>query len=243
MATTMNTRNSITVGVVLLATLAGTVANATDAYSSATPPAFSNELRVGVYFLQYHVSADDLTGPYVPPGVNIDVNNVSTPYFAYTRRLAPHWVAQLAAGIPPKTETVGKGPATVGSVPFEGQVVSTAKWLSPSLLVNYVFRDEAGTWRPYLGVGINYTKFYDLQSTAAGNAANGGPTAISLTSSVGPVVTAGVRWHIKDHWSAYASYDYAMVNTDYTGNTAGVIRRTTIKFNPSTLVLSVGYAF
>ena len=47
----------------------------------------------------------------------------------------PHWVAQLAAGIPPKTETVGKGPPTVGSVPFDGVVVSTAKWFSPSLLV------------------------------------------------------------------------------------------------------------
>jgi hypothetical protein len=33
------------------------------------------------------------------------------------------------------------------------------------------------------------------------------------------------------------------VDTDYTGNTAGVIRRTKIRFNPSTLVVSVGYAF
>lgn len=239
----MNTRSSITAGVVLFGTLAGGTAMAADALLSATRPVFSNEIRVGMYLLQYHVSADDLTGPYVPPGVNVDVNNISTPYFAYVRRLAPNWVAQLAAGIPPKTETVGKGPATVGSVPFDGQVVSTAKWFSPSLLINYVFRDESEAWRPYLGVGINYTKFYDLQSTAAGNAANGGPTAISLTSSVGPVVTAGVRWHIKDHWSAYASYDYAMVNSDYTGNTARVIRRTSIKFNPSTLVISVGYAF
>ncbi len=239
----MKTRNSIRAGIVLLGTLAGSAAMAADAVITATRADFNNEIRVGMYFLQYHVSASDLSGPYVPPGVNLDVNNVSTPYFAYIRRLSPHWVAQLAAGIPPKTETVGKGPATVGSVPFDGQVVSTAKWFSPSLLVNYVFRDESETWRPYLGAGINYTKFYDLQSTAAGNAANGGPTAISLSSSFGPVVTAGVRWHIKDHWSAYASYDYAVVNSDYTGNTAGVIRRTSINFNPTTLVVSVGYAF
>ena len=239
----MNIRISITTAGLALSAVVAHTATAADALVSATRPVFSNELRVGMYFLQYHVDADDLTGPYVPPGVNLDVNNVSTPYFAYIRRLAPHWVAQLAAGIPPKTETVGKGPATVGSVPFDGQVVSSARWFSPSLLVNYVFRDESATWRPYLGAGINYTKFYDLQSTAAGNAANGGPTAISLTSSVGPVVTAGVRWHIKDRWSAYASYDYAVVDTDYTGNTAGVIRHTTIRFNPSTLVVSVGYAF
>jgi outer membrane protein len=203
----------------------------------------SNEIRVGAYIVMYDAKADDLTGPYVPPGVNVDVKNVNTPYFAYLRRLGPHFVGQLSAGVPPKTETVGKGPATLGSVPFNGQVVSTAKWFSPSLIVNYVFRDESQALRPYLGAGVNYTRFYDLQSTPAGDAANGGPTAISLSSSVGPVVVAGLRWHIKDHWSAYASYDMARVNSDYVGDTAGVLRRTHIKFNPSSVVLAVGYAF
>ena len=84
--------------------------------------------------------------------------------------------------MPPKTETVGKGPATVGSVPFDGQVVSTARRFSPSLLVNYVFFDKSAALRPYLGAGVNYTKFHDLQSTAA-----------------------GIRWHIIDRWSAYPS--------------------------------------
>jgi outer membrane protein len=209
----------------------------------AAPSALNNEIRVGAYIVTYDAKADDLTGPYVPPGVNVDVKNVTTPYFAYLRRLTPHLVAQLAAGVPPKTETVGKGPPTLGSVPFDGQVVSTAKWFSPSILINYVFRDESKALRPYLGAGVNYTRFYDLQSTPAGDAANGGPTAITLSSSVGPVLTAGVRWRLKDRWSAYASYDVAKVDSDYVGDTAGVIRRTHIKFNPSTLVLAVGYAF
>ena len=238
----MNKRNGIMAGVLLLGFAAAGTAIA-DTAVSVTRPVYENEIRLGMYFLQYHVNADELAGPYVPPGVNLDVNSVSTPYFAYLRRLSPHLVAQLAAGVPPKTETVGKGPAYLGSVPFDGQVVSTAKWFSPSLLVNYVFRDESEALRPYLGVGINYTKFYDLQSTAAGNAANGGPTAISLTSSVGPVVTAGLRWHIKDRWSAYLSYDYAYVSSDYTGNTAGVIRTTRVRFNPTTVIAAVGFAF
>ena len=209
----------------------------------AADPILSNEIRVGAYILHYDAKADDLKGPYVPPGVNVDVKSVTTPYFAYVRRLSPHLIAQLAAGVPPKTETVGKGPATLGSVPFNGQVVSTAKWFSPSVLVNYVFRDESEAWRPYVGLGINFTRFYDLKSTAAGDAANGGPTAIRLSNSLGPVVTAGIRWKIQQHWSLYASYDRAWVGSDYIGNTAGVLRRTHIDFNPSTLVLSAGYAF
>jgi outer membrane protein len=232
----MNAHNKITAFATLATLMAAIPAMAADSVPN-------NEIRVGAYIVMYDAKADDLTGPYVPPGVNIDVKNVTTPYFAYVRRLSPHLVAQLAAGVPPKTETVGKGPATLGSVPFNGQVVSTAKWFSPSILVNYVFGAESNALRPYLGAGVNYTRFYDLRSTPAGDAANGGPTAISLSSSVGPVLTAGLRWHIKDSWSAYASYDVAQVDSDYVGDTAGVIRRTHVKFNPSTLVLSVGYAF
>lgn len=232
----MYIRNKITAGAALIGLMATVPAMAAD-------NVLSNEIRVGAYIVTYDAKADDLTGPYVPPGVNVDVKNVTTPYFAYLRRLTPHLVGQLSAGVPPKTETVGKGLATVGSVPFAGQIVSTAKWFSPSIVLNYVFLDESRPLRPYVGVGVNYTRFYDLQSTPAGDAANGGPTAISLSSSVGPVGVLGLRWHIKDHWSAYASYDVARVNSDYIGNTAGVIRRTSIKFNPSTVVLAVGYAF
>src|SRR5882757_2663323 len=103
----MYIRNQFTAGAALIGLLAAIPALAADSVQS-------NEIRVGAYFVMYDAKADDLTGPYVPPGVNVDVNDVTTPYFAYLRRLTPHLVAQLAAGVPPKTETVGKGPATVG---------------------------------------------------------------------------------------------------------------------------------
>jgi outer membrane protein len=211
--------------------------------AAAADSVYGNEIRAGIYIVQYDTHADDITGPFVPKGVNLNVNNVNTAYVAYIRRLSPNFVLELAAGVPPKTETVGKGPATLGSVPFNGEVISTAKWLAPTLLLNYVFFDESATWRPYFGVGANYTKFYDRQSTAAGNAANGGPTAISLSSSLGPAATLGVRWHLQDRWSLYASYSYSVVRSNLTANTAGVIRRTHIDFNPTTLVVAVGFAF
>lgn len=203
----------------------------------------ANELRLGAYLVSYDVKASDISGPFVPSGVNLDVKDVTTPYFAYVRRVSPHFLLELAAGIPPKTETIGKGPATLGSVPFNGQVLSTAKWFAPTVLAIYVFGQEDAQFRPYLGLGVNHTKFYDLKSTAAGDAANGGPTAITLSSSTGPAVSAGLRWRIADRWAAYASYDYSRVNSDYSGNTAGFVRTTHIKFNPYTVVLSVGYSF
>jgi outer membrane protein len=207
------------------------------------------EIRLGEYFVMYDAKASDLRQdgngqPFqLPGGLNLDVKNVNTPYLAATYTFTPNWVLQLSAGIPPKTETIGKGPAALGSIPYNGQVVSTAKWFAPTLIVNYVIGPEAWPVRPYVGVGINYTHFYDRQSTAAGDAANGGPTSISLTNSTGFEWTVGAKVKLADRWHAYASYSATKVNSDYVGNTAGVIRRTSIKFNPSAFVLSVGYSF
>jgi outer membrane protein len=203
----------------------------------------SNSARIGLYSVFYHVKADNLSGPYVPPGANIDANNVETVYLAYVRRLSSHFDLELTAGYPPLQKTVGKGPATLGSVPYNGQVIATARWLAPTLLVEYMFFDENSKWRPYIGAGVNYTTFYDRDSTAQGNAASGGPTKLSLTSSVGPVGTVGLAYNIVNHWNMYASYSISQVKTKLNADTAGVIRTTHISFGPQALVVSVGYSF
>ncbi|HME41056.1 MAG TPA: OmpW family outer membrane protein [Steroidobacteraceae bacterium] len=213
-----------------------------------TAPALADDLpgnsaRIGLYSVFFHVSADDLSGPYVPPGANIDAKNVETLYLAYVRSLSAHFDVELTLGYPPLQKTVGKGPATLGSVPYDGQVIATARWIAPTLLLEYDFLGENSQWRPYVGAGVNYTTFYDRDSTAAGNAASGGPTKLSLTSSVGPAVTAGVNYHITGNWHFYGSYSWSQVKTDLTADTAGVIRTTRISFGPQALVLSVGYSF
>jgi hypothetical protein len=98
----------------------------------------NSTVRVGAYFVFYHVSADDITGPYVPAGLNINVKDTQTLYLAYLRRLSTHFVAEVSAGIPPLTKTYGKGPALLGSVPFNGQVISTARWFAPTVSIQYV---------------------------------------------------------------------------------------------------------
>ncbi len=203
----------------------------------------NNSIRAGVYLIQYDAKANDISGPYVPPGVNLNVKDVQTMYFAYVRRLSPHFDLELTAGVPPKTKTVGQGPAQLGSVPYAGQVVATSRWFAPALLLEYKFFDESARFRPFAGLGVNYTHFFDNTSTSAGNAANGGPTKIGLSDSVGAAATVGFSYRLQDHWSVYGSYSVSKVKSDMTAETSGVTRTTTIDFRPSTVVLSVGYSF
>jgi outer membrane protein len=203
----------------------------------------NNTVRLGAYLVHYDAHASDVAGPFVPSGVNLSVDDVQTLYFAYVRRLSPNLSVELAGGVPPKTKTVGKGPATLGSVPYSGQTVGTSKWFSPTVLLLYNFLDESAAIRPYVGLGFNYTHFFDNNSTPAGNAANGGPTSISLSNSFGGAATLGVGYRLQDHWNLAVSYSVSQVKSDMVANTSGALRRTTIDFRPSVLVLSAGYSF
>ena len=203
----------------------------------------NNTFRIGEYWVFYHVYADNISGPFVPPGLNLTVKNVQTPYLAYLRRLSPHFVAELAIGIPPLTKTYGKGPASVGSVPYNGQQISSARWLAPTALIEYVFFDESYKLRPYIGVGLNYVNFYDRKSSAAGNAAAGGPTSISLSPSIGPAATVGVNYQMTRNWSVMASYSAARVQTQLEAHTGGVVRTSNISFGPQSLVVAAGFSF
>jgi len=207
------------------------------------PQPLNNEVRLGFYYIHYFSSADDLHGPFTPPGLNFSFDDVFTPYVAYVRRLSSHFQVEAAFGVPPLTNTVASGPAKVGSVPFNGQTISSARFAAPTVLLEYNLFDESHTWRPYVGLGVNYTYFYDRQSTAAGDAISGGPTRLSLTSSVGFAATAGITYQFNRHWSAHASYTIAQIHSDLTADTNGVIRQSHIEFWPGALVISGGYAF
>jgi outer membrane protein len=209
----------------------------------ADDEAWNNSFRVGSYSVFYHLSATDLQGPYVPAGVNFKAKDLETLYVGYIRRLSPSFQVELALGYPPLSKLEGRGIATVGSVPYNGQVIGSARWLSPTVLFEYQFLPESYKLRPYIGVGVNYTAFYDRDSNAQGNAANGGPTRLSLTSSVGPAGTVGMTYKVSGPWHLNVSYSIARVNTDLTTDTAGIERTAHIKFGPQALVVSGGYSF
>ena len=234
----MNTASLRALSVALFSTSASLYQAAS--FADTAPP---NEIRAGMYALFYNVSAQNISGPYAPAGLNLSVKNVQTLYLAYVRTLTDHFNLELALGYPPITKTYGKGPSMLGSVPYNDVELSSARWAAPTLLLNYKFLNENYALRPYLGAGINYVYFYDRDSTAAGNAASGGPTKLSLTRSLGPAGTVGLAYNISGNWNLYASYSASRVNSHLVADTGGVIRTTDIKFGPQAAVVAVGYSF
>jgi outer membrane protein len=205
-----------------------------------------NTLRLGMYSVFFHSSASDLAGPFIPAGQDLTatVKNVETPYIAYLRTLSTHFTFELAFGVPPLTKAYGKGPATLaGTVPFNGQELLTSRWFAPTALIEYVFLDESHALRPYVGVGVNYSMFYNRNISPAGEAVIGGPTRVELSSSVGPAVTGGLYYRLPKNWSVMASYSWARVTSHLNAITTDLVRTSDISFGPTTLIVAVGYSF
>lgn len=200
-----------------------------------------NTIKVGIAHLSIHSQADNLTsnGPafLTPQPAGISVGDATTLLVSYIRKLDEHWDLDLETGLPPTHDTHGVGTLA----PFG--VVSKVKQAGPSLFVNYNFGAANSKFRPFVGLGINYTRFYDAESTASGNLASGGPTKLELSDSWGPAAQLGASYKLADNWSVIGSIAVAKVKSDMTAITGSIRRTTTIDFRPVVYTLGVAYSF
>ncbi len=200
-----------------------------------------NTIKIGVAHLSIHSRADNLSsnGPafLTPQPAGLSVGDATTLLVSYIRKLDDHWDLDFEFGIPPTHNTFGVGTLA----PFG--VVSKVKHAGPTLFVNYKFGAPESRFRPFVGLGINYTRFYDAESTASGSLAAGGPTKIELSDSWGPAAQLGASYKIDERWSVVGTIAVARVKSDLTATTGSIQRTTTIDFRPVAYTLAIGYSF
>lgn len=222
------------------------IAGVLAACATAPSMAQQNTFKFGISNVQPHSSASDVSGPFTPGGISLQVRDKTTPFISYTREINDQWEVELGLGIPPKHDIVLKinNAALPGSArALSGQVGATIRQVAPTLFANYKFLEKTSLLRPFVGVGINYSRFDKTRSTAAGDALNGGPSSISLDDSVGLALQAGVAWRLSNAWSVSASLATARVKSKITTNTLGIERHADITFKPRVFTVAMGYSF
>ncbi|MDX1677927.1 OmpW/AlkL family protein [Arsukibacterium sp.] len=116
-------------------------------------------------------------------------------------RFQPNWAVQLIAATPFSHDIRVKGSA------IDGLKVGKTKQLPPTLLAQYHFMPEHETFDPFIGIGLNYTIFFDEQID---NQLKDALEALSVTAatdsvtlktknSVGLAVQAGVNIKVTDN--------------------------------------------
>lgn len=105
--------------------------------------------------------------------------------------------------------------------------------LPPTLTAQYHFAPDAAV-DPYLGVGINYTHFYNVKT---------GPVASSIKykDSFGPAVQAGVDVHLNKHWCLNADFKKIIIRSDVDVVAGGATLKTKVDIDPVVIGFGVGY--
>jgi outer membrane protein len=114
-----------------------------------------------------------------------------------------------------------------------GKVAQT-KQLPPTLGVNYHFMPDR-TVSPFVGIGLNYTNFFDTKGTGAlaGD-------SVSIANSWGVAAHAGIDVKINAKWIFTADLRWMNIESDVKVNGAKV---GTAKIDPLAYGVSLGYRF
>ena len=217
--------------------------------AAAVVPALAqqNTVNIGISNVQPHATgASDFSGPFTPSGISMDVFNKTTPFFSFTREINDQWEVEFALGVPPAHDIalkVNNPNLPASAQALNGQLGSRVRQVAPTLFVNYKFLEKSSPWRPFIGVGINYTSFDQTSMTAAGNALSGGATSLSMEDSMGLAAQGGVTYRFDNQWSLTGSIATAQVRSRITTNTLGIQRTADITFKPRVYTIALGYSF
>ena len=187
-----------------------------------------NTVKLGAIQYSPHAKTTGISGLGVPPGADATIDSATTLLFTYERQLAGNLGLEFVLGLPPTVKAQASG-----TVPFLGEVLS-AKNVAPTVLINYHFGDAGSTLRPYLGVGINYTRFTNAKTPYGWQ--------VSLSDSWGPAAHAGVDYAVNRQWGLFASVGVAQVKSDLVAVGAAVLR-STIDFRPITFAAGASFKF
>ena len=188
-----------------------------------------NIVKVGVTEYTTHSQTNGISGIGVPPGADTQTGNASTVIFVYERLFTPNVGLEFVLGIPPTI----KAKAT-GSVAFLGDDVLSAKNLAPTVLLNYHFGAPGDTWRPYLGAGMNYTRFISIKSKLASD--------VKMGDSYGYAVQAGINYALTKDIGLFASIAKLDVKSKVVASGTTVLT-TTVDFRPIVYSAGISYQF
>jgi outer membrane protein len=151
--------------------------------------------------------------------LGLSINNKTFGEVDVTYFLSPNLAAELVLTTPQK-QTVYANGSEIGSF----------KHLPPSLLMQYHFTDLQGI-KPYVGAGINYTRFSDVSL----------PAGVSLDShSWGWAFQAGLDIPLDRNWSINLDVKKAYIRSDIYAAGSSIGR---LRVDPILYAVGLGYRF
>lgn len=158
--------------------------------------------------------APGVTSFGTPAGVTVDVRNGYSVFGSIGKFLDDHWAVEgLVLALPFKHDIHG-----TGTIERLGKV-ATVKQLPPTLVLHRYFGQWGDKFRPSLGIGVNYTYFFDAKASDALESYTGGPTKIKMKPSLGLGLFAGAQYQVNERLHLKLTLGYVRVRTTATMTT------------------------
>jgi len=151
-------------------------------------------------------------------GLGLSINNKTIPEFDITYFFNKNVAAELVLTVPQKHD-----------VRSNGTNIGTLKHLPPSLLLQYHF--DAPGFKPYVGAGVNYTRFSSLNL----------PAGVGIDrNSWGGALQVGVDIPLNKNLSLNFDVKKVYIKTDVF---AGGVKAGTFKVDPVLVGVGLGWRF
>ena len=204
--------------------------------ASLSAPAYAEQGDVLVRLRGIVVAPTENSSPVLPtfPSGTVSVDDAIVPELDFTYFLTNNIGAELILATSPH-DISGEG-----SLAGLGEIADVMA-LPPTLTLQYHFAPDAQV-RPYVGVGVNWTIFYDDDATnALVNAV--GPTSVHLDDSFGYALQAGVDFDVSERFFLNLDIKYIDIDTTATLNSGGLINTVDVDIDPIVAGIGVGMRF
>lgn len=217
-----------------------------------------------------------LPNSFTSVGTGLSTSNADTAGLVISHFFTDHIAVTSVAGVPPTFKLYGSGtirpPGPAGALgnqnlsdPATNPIVKSVRQWSPAVIFQYYFRDADAKFRPFVGLGVSYNWFSDVQlnpnfvkatqddlgAVLAAGAGKPGQTQISAkaSSSWQPVFNLGATYNITEHLGVVASLTYIPLKTTSSvivraadGSELGV-SKADLKADPLITFLALSYRF
>ncbi|ANU81446.1 hypothetical protein BBH51_01550 [Aggregatibacter actinomycetemcomitans] len=180
------------------------------------------------------VSANSSSATKTPINVNLDVGDNAQLGLTGTYMLTDNFGIELL-GATPFSHKIS---ATVPALKLGLGDVVKLKQLPPSLYAQYYFLDQDSGSRPYVGAGINYTRFFSAKPMV--NAV----TDLDVKKhSFSPILNAGIDIKLTDNVYLNTAMWYTKIKTTAKFKALGAVHEVKIKLDPLVFFTGLAYRF
>lgn len=158
-------------------------------------------LHIGPVAVRFNTDTQLVVGGAPVNGANAEAKNNVALGVELGFEVAPAVMVSFTVGSPPTTNLTGKGG------PVDGLELGRVKYGPAVLSAHYHF--DAGSFRPYVGAGINYTAVLESK--------DGAVAGLDVKSAWGGVLQAGVDVPLPGEWGLFVDIKKIYLKTTASG--------------------------